>query len=61
MMSQEVERIVSRALSLHKADGIGMADYALESSGNGSVFALGSSVKNMTQYLSISNLGVSSV
>ncbi|XP_026803771.3 SUN domain-containing protein 2 [Pangasianodon hypophthalmus] len=29
----DVERIVHRALSLHKADGIGMADYALESSG----------------------------
>ncbi|KAI5627635.1 SUN domain-containing protein 2-like [Silurus asotus] len=29
----DVERIVQRALSLHRADGIGMADYALESSG----------------------------
>ncbi|XP_053348560.1 SUN domain-containing protein 2 isoform X2 [Clarias gariepinus] len=29
----DVERIVQRALSLHKADGIGLADYALESSG----------------------------
>ncbi|XP_017314411.1 SUN domain-containing protein 2 [Ictalurus punctatus] len=29
----DVERIVHRALSLHRADGIGMADYALESSG----------------------------
>ncbi|XP_053347935.1 uncharacterized protein LOC128518720 [Clarias gariepinus] len=28
----DVERIVQRALSLHKADGIGLADYALESS-----------------------------
>ncbi|XP_060767980.1 SUN domain-containing protein 2 isoform X2 [Neoarius graeffei] len=29
----DVKRIVHRALSLHRADGIGMADYALESSG----------------------------
>ncbi|XP_058237555.1 SUN domain-containing protein 2 isoform X2 [Hemibagrus wyckioides] len=29
----DVEGIVRRALSLHRADGIGMADYALESSG----------------------------
>lgn len=34
MLSQDVERIVHRALSLHGADGIGMADYALESSGS---------------------------
>ncbi|XP_072527315.1 SUN domain-containing protein 2-like [Salminus brasiliensis] len=30
---KDVERIVQRALSLHRADGVGMADYALESSG----------------------------
>ncbi|XP_063058471.1 SUN domain-containing protein 2-like isoform X2 [Engraulis encrasicolus] len=30
---QDVEQIVHRALSLYRADGIGMADYALESSG----------------------------
>ncbi|XP_031419642.1 SUN domain-containing protein 2-like isoform X1 [Clupea harengus] len=30
---QDVELIVHRALSLYRADGIGMADYALESSG----------------------------
>ncbi|XP_060715488.1 SUN domain-containing protein 2 [Tachysurus vachellii] len=29
----DVERIVHRALSLHRADGIGVPDYALESSG----------------------------
>ncbi|KAL7833995.1 hypothetical protein AOLI_G00289550 [Acnodon oligacanthus] len=30
---KHVEQIVHRALSLHRADGVGMADYALESSG----------------------------
>ncbi|KAI4874935.1 hypothetical protein NFI96_025553 [Prochilodus magdalenae] len=30
---KDVERIVHRALSLYRADGVGMADYALESSG----------------------------
>lgn len=30
---QDVERIVHRALSLYRADGIGMPDYALESAG----------------------------
>ncbi|XP_030634087.1 SUN domain-containing protein 2-like [Chanos chanos] len=30
---QDMEQIVRRALSLHRADGIGMADYALESAG----------------------------
>uniref|UniRef100_A0AAR2JBU2 SUN domain-containing protein n=1 Tax=Pygocentrus nattereri TaxID=42514 RepID=A0AAR2JBU2_PYGNA len=30
---KSVEQIVHRALSLHRADGVGMADYALESSG----------------------------
>ncbi|KAI1886688.1 hypothetical protein AGOR_G00198370 [Albula goreensis] len=30
---QEVHQIVNRALSLYRADGIGMVDYALESSG----------------------------
>uniref|UniRef100_A0A3B1K8Z5 Sad1 and UNC84 domain containing 2 n=1 Tax=Astyanax mexicanus TaxID=7994 RepID=A0A3B1K8Z5_ASTMX len=30
---KDVERIVNRALSLYRADGVGMADYALESSG----------------------------
>ena len=32
-VAQDVELIVHRALSLYRADGIGMADYALESSG----------------------------
>lgn len=32
-VEQDVEQIVQRALSLYRADGIGMADYALESSG----------------------------
>ncbi|XP_066563210.1 SUN domain-containing protein 2 [Amia ocellicauda] len=30
---QEVHRVVQRALALYRADGIGLADYALESSG----------------------------
>ncbi|XP_030645614.1 SUN domain-containing protein 2-like [Chanos chanos] len=30
---QDMEKIVQRALSLYRADGIGMADYALESAG----------------------------
>lgn len=32
-MLQDVKEIVHRAISLYRADGLGMADYALESSG----------------------------
>ncbi|XP_036420959.1 SUN domain-containing protein 2-like [Colossoma macropomum] len=49
---KDVEQIVHRALSLHRADGVGMADYALESSG-ASVMKSSETYHTRTAYLSL--------
>ncbi|XP_017538989.2 SUN domain-containing protein 2-like [Pygocentrus nattereri] len=49
---KDVEQIVHRALTLYQADGIGMADYALESSG-ASVIKSSETYLTRTAYLSV--------
>ncbi|KAL7833996.1 hypothetical protein AOLI_G00289560 [Acnodon oligacanthus] len=49
---KDVEQIVHRALTLYRADGVGMADYALESSG-ASVIKSSETYHTRTAYLSL--------